>query len=350
VTQGIGDWFANAINGAKEAARVLSYNVMKTRAGDIGRSGLGMLLAELHRRSPGLRVHLIGHSFGARLVSFALSGVGAPVDSPIASLLLLQDAFSHWSFAHPQDNPFGKPGPLNICADRVHGPLVATFSVYDWAVGRWYPKASFLAQDDVQAEVASRWGGMGSDGFQAVAPAADRQMPANGDTDYSFSANSFFRVDAAAVINNVESNPFSGAHSDIRKPATGHFRRGRAHLTLGTTTHQMASNHVPSSAQYPRRGDGRKAPTGVAMRWRQRHPCPRHHDEHSGQDQGTGQEQGRTRQINGQAVRALHVPYRKDSHGLSRLFTVRCAKCIVPPRLNPAIRKFQAHRLLRRLR
>ena len=101
----------------------------------------------------------------------------------------------------------------------MHGPLVATFSVYDWAVGRWYPKASFLAQDDVQAEVASRWGGMGSDGFQAVAPAADRQMPATGDTDYSFSANSFFRVDAAAVINNVENNPFSGAHSDIRKPA-----------------------------------------------------------------------------------------------------------------------------------
>jgi hypothetical protein len=319
-TQGIGDWCANAINGAKEAARVLSYNVTKTRAGDIGRSGLGTLLAELHRRSPGLRVHLIGHSFGARLVS-ALSGVGAPVDSPIASLLLLQGAFSHWSFAHPQDNPFGKPGPLNICADRVHGPLVATFSVYDWAVGRWYPKASFLAQDDVQAEVASRWGGMGSDGFQAVAPAADRQMPATGDTDYSFSANSFFpgrrrrrhqqRGKQSLLRRTLR-------HPQTRNRATGHFRRGRAHLTLSTTTHQMASGHVPSSAQYPRRGDGRKAPTGVAMRWRQRHPCPRQHDEHSGQDQGTGQEQGRIRQMNGQAVRALHVPYRKDSHGLTR--------------------------------
>ncbi|HEX8932639.1 MAG TPA: hypothetical protein VF788_00255, partial [Pseudonocardiaceae bacterium] len=127
---------------------MLSYNVTKTRAGDIGRSGLGTLLAELHRRSPGLRVHLIGHSFGARLVSFALSGVGEPADSPIASLLLLQGAFSHWSFAHAQDNPFGKPGALNAWANRVHGPLVATFSVYDWAVCRWYPKASFLAQDD----------------------------------------------------------------------------------------------------------------------------------------------------------------------------------------------------------
>jgi len=218
-TQGIGDWFTNAINGAKEAVRVLSYNVMKARAGEIGRSGLGPLLADLHLRSTGLRVHLIGHSFGARLVSFALSGVGEPADSPIASLLLLQGAFSHWSFAHAQDNPFGKPGALNAWADRVHGPLVATFSVSDWAVCRWYPKASFLAQDDVQDAVASRWGGMGSDGFQAVKPAADRLMPADGDTNYNFSANSFFRVDATAVINNVKGQPFAGAHSDIRKPA-----------------------------------------------------------------------------------------------------------------------------------
>jgi hypothetical protein len=218
-TQDIGDWFTNAINGVKEALRVLSYSVMKARAGDIGRSGLGPLLADLHLRSPGLRVHLIGHSFGARLVSFALSGVGEPPDSPVASLLLLQGAFSHWSFAHAQDNPFGKPGALNVQANRVHGPLVATFSVFDWAVCRWYPKASFLAQADVEGAVTSRWGGMGSDGFQAVEPAADRRMPANGGTNYKFSANSFFRVDAAAVINNVKDHPFAGAHSDIRKPA-----------------------------------------------------------------------------------------------------------------------------------
>lgn len=175
-TQGIGDWFGNAINGAKDAVRVLSYNVMKARAGDIGRAGLGPLLAALHRRSPGVRVHLIGHSFGARLVSFALSGVGGPTDSPIASLLLVQGAFSHWSFAHAQDNPFGKPGALNAWADRVHGLLAATFSVFDWAVCRWYPRASFLAQQDVEDVVAGRWDGMGSDGFQAVKPAVDRSM------------------------------------------------------------------------------------------------------------------------------------------------------------------------------
>ena len=44
-TQGAGDWFGRAINGVKDAVRVLSYSVMKARAGDIGRSGLGPLLA-----------------------------------------------------------------------------------------------------------------------------------------------------------------------------------------------------------------------------------------------------------------------------------------------------------------
>ncbi|MFD0409244.1 hypothetical protein [Kitasatospora sp. NPDC127116] len=217
-TQGIGDWFQHAVNGAKDVLRVLSFSIMKARAGDIGRGGLGPLLATLHGRSPGLRVHLLGHSFGARLVSFALAGVGAPADSPVASLLLIQGAFSHWSFAHAQDNPFGSAGALNAFADRVRGPLVSTYSVHDWAVGVWYPKASFLARQDSEADVAGRWDGMGADGYQAVAPTGDRVMPAEGGIDYAFVPGTFYRVNAAAVIDNVAGEPFSGAHSDIRKP------------------------------------------------------------------------------------------------------------------------------------
>ncbi|MFF4287511.1 hypothetical protein ACFY0R_19635 [Streptomyces sp. NPDC001633] len=216
-TQGIGDWFSQAINGAKDAVRVLSYTIMKARAGDIGRGALGPLLEALHGRSSSVRVHLIGHSFGARLVSFALSGIRAPANSPVASLLLLQGAFSHWSFSHAKDNPFGSAGALNAFADRVHGPLVATFSVHDWAVGVWYPKASFLARQDSQAEAVGRWGGMGADGYQAVNPSEDRVMPPDGNTNYGFAPGTFYRVNAAGVINNVKGESFSGAHSDIRK-------------------------------------------------------------------------------------------------------------------------------------
>ena len=67
-----------------------------------------------------------------------------------------------------------------------------------------------------------------------------------------------------------------------------------------------------------------RAPIGVAMRWRRRrHPCPRHHDEHCGQDKGTVQEQGRA----GKVVRALCVPSMAATQGLSRLITVNRNCC-----------------------
>ncbi|HVV11350.1 hypothetical protein [Amycolatopsis sp.] len=214
--QGIGDWFGRAVAGAKDAVRVLSYNIMKTRAGDIGRSGLGPLLRQLHTRAPDVRVHLLGHSFGARLVSFALAGIDSPGNSPVHSLLLLQGAFSHWAFSPAQGNPFGRPGALNGMGDRVHGPLLATYSEFDWAVGVWYPRASFLTGEGLQAKEADRWGGMGSDGYQDVDPSAEARIPAG--LPPRFEPGTFYRVHAGDVINNVRGSSFSGAHSDIRKP------------------------------------------------------------------------------------------------------------------------------------
>ena len=41
-------------------------------------------------------------------------------------------------------------------------------------------------------------------------------MPTNG-ADYQFKPGCFYRVDGRDVINDVEGQAFSGAHSDIRK-------------------------------------------------------------------------------------------------------------------------------------
>jgi hypothetical protein len=217
--EGIGDIFGKVWNGAKDALRIASYYEMKARAGDIGRKGLGPILEHLHTQHSRTRVHLIGHSFGARLVSFALSGITSPQASPVASLCLLQGAFSHWSFAHLKDMPFGTAGALNQYSDRVNGPLVATFSEYDWAVGRWYPKASFLAQQNAEAAAypASQWGGMGSDGYQGVAPASSLDLAEAGKT-YALTPGTFYRIDGSAVIADISQSAFSGAHSDICHP------------------------------------------------------------------------------------------------------------------------------------
>ena len=87
---GLGDMLGGLLHGAKEALRGATYWQMKNRAGVVGRAGLGPLLGQL---PPGVRAHLVGHSFGARLVSFALAGlpdgaVAGPRGDPAAGRLL----------------------------------------------------------------------------------------------------------------------------------------------------------------------------------------------------------------------------------------------------------------------
>jgi hypothetical protein len=232
-TQDLGSVFRAAFTGAKDVLRIFSYRTMKARAGTVGAAGLGPILASWREASPALRVHLMGHSFGARLVSFALTGVGDASASPVASLLLIQGAFSHWGFSRAQDNPFGQAGPLHAVANRVHGPLAATFSRHDRAVCFWYPRASFLSGDSLLADSADRWGAMGADGFQAVAPAVDLVLAGDGSLDGKVVAGSFHRVDANGVIQDETQSAFSGAHSDICHPSVAELAVTVANVTRG---------------------------------------------------------------------------------------------------------------------
>jgi hypothetical protein len=213
---GLGDRFGRLWDGAKEALRQLTYFEMKKRAGVVGRDGLGPLLGRLGDASPGLRVHLLGHSFGARLVSFALAGLPSPAASPVGSLCLLQGAFSHFAFADALPFDRDRGGALKGMAARVDGPLVASFSVHDLAVGKFYPLASLSSRDDAAAadDLLFRWGGIGHDGAQAVQATEVTLGPVG--AAYSFQAGRFVNLDANAIVN--QGGPPSGAHSDIFHP------------------------------------------------------------------------------------------------------------------------------------
>jgi pimeloyl-ACP methyl ester carboxylesterase len=166
-------------------------------------------------------VHLTGHSFGARLVSYALTGlpdtaVGAA--SPVKSLTLVQGAFSHFAFADPTPCKAVKAGALAGMLDRVDGPLVATFSSADRAVGWWYPTASMLAHQNAESvnDLTYQWGGMGHDGFQQ-SPAADTLELKAAEEQYQFQPGSLYLLDANKIIC-ADQSPVSGAHSDIVHP------------------------------------------------------------------------------------------------------------------------------------
>jgi hypothetical protein len=216
---GLGDKFAQLWSGAKGALRVTSYWIMKDRAGNVGRNALGPLIARLHSRFDKLRVHLIGHSFGARLVSFSLAGLPAGAvgaQSPVKSVLLLQGAFSHFAFADALPFDSRRSGELKGMAARVDGPLIATHSLKDLAVGRAYPLASLLARQDAAAAQPDRWGAVGNDGFQAVNAAA--ALLGKPGTVYDLKPGRWLNLDGNRVI--VNGGLPSGAHSDIIHPHT----------------------------------------------------------------------------------------------------------------------------------
>jgi len=219
--QGIGNPFTGLWNGAREVLRTLSYYEMKNRAGVVGQNGLGPLLAGLTGPSGPPRIHLMGHSFGARLVSYSLAGLRADqtgTASPVKSLTLIQGAFSHFTFSSSLVFDSSRAGGLTGAGSRVDGPLLATFSSADRAVGWWYPTASMLAGQDSESatDLVYRWGGMGHDGYQQTPTPATVVLQPQGQP-YGFQSGRFYDMDANATIC-ANQSPFSGAHSDIRHP------------------------------------------------------------------------------------------------------------------------------------
>jgi hypothetical protein len=215
---GLGDIFGSLWEGAKAALRAATYWQMKKRAGVVGLSGLGPLIGRFHDAHPDLRVHLIGHSFGARLVSFSLLGLPdtAQSPSPVKSLSLLQGAFSHFSFSGALPFDATREGALAGMMARVDGPLAATHTTWDTAVGTLYPLASFLSGEDAAAQEDQfyRWGAVGHDGAQAI-PAPDVPIGPVGQA-YPFKAGAFVNLDGNNLI--VAGGPPAGAHGDIFHP------------------------------------------------------------------------------------------------------------------------------------
>lgn len=165
----IGDFFGGIGSGARNVLNLTTYYQMKERAGLIGSTALNPILGAIAQENPALRIHLVGHSFGARLVTAAAAGTGDANVLAVHSMSLLQAAFSHYGFAQDWDGENHDGFYRRVVVKHaVKGPVIITHTISDKAVGLAYPLASLLGGQTAAGlgDEDSDYGGLGRNGAQ----------------------------------------------------------------------------------------------------------------------------------------------------------------------------------------
>jgi pimeloyl-ACP methyl ester carboxylesterase len=213
---GLGNFFTGVRSAARNLLNYSTYYLMKERAGTVG-DGVNALLRQLRDIRTDLKIHLVGHSFGARLVTTAARGSDSDTGLTIHTIVLLQAAFSHNAFAvNFDDEEEGRTGDFRrvVAGKLVRGPALISHTVNDRAVGLAYPIASRIAGDDAAwlGDKDSRFGGLGRNGAQHTPEASARSLLAVQDK-YEFEGGKVY---------NLQADRFIGHHGDIVNPEVAH--------------------------------------------------------------------------------------------------------------------------------
>jgi hypothetical protein len=195
--------------GAQRLLNLSTYYQMKSRAGAVGATASG-ILRELQERQSEVNLHLVGHSFGGRLVTAAAMDTSGGQALLPCSMTLLQAAFSHYGFASSYDGRHDGFFRKIIMNRMVAGPILVTHSKHDLAVGISYPLASRLARQAASwlGDANDRYGGIGRNGAQKTPEAVNADLLAPGEP-YSLTPGK---------IQNLKADDVIGGHSDIKVP------------------------------------------------------------------------------------------------------------------------------------
>ncbi|MEP6267814.1 MAG: hypothetical protein ABJ139_10865 [Paracoccaceae bacterium] len=209
-------FFSGAAGAVGSVLNFATFYAMKRRAGMVGKRGIARSLQDIRAQNGNLRVHFVGHSFGARVVTMAANMINAKKSAAPDSMTLLQAAFSHNSFS-ASFPPKNKSGAFrNIIANQcVKGPILVTHTFNDVPVRVAYSIASALSGDNASFanDTPSQYGGLGANGAQHMgSEAIDGKLLKTGASGYAF---------ATGKIYNLKADRFIKGHSDIQVPEVG---------------------------------------------------------------------------------------------------------------------------------
>lgn len=165
--------------GVRQVLRLATVLQMKDRAGVVGRKGVADAILLLLGKTAA-RLHLIGHSYGCKVLMTALSTASAP--RMITSALLLQPAVNNLAFSA---NVEGRPGGFREALARVEKPIFVTHSRRDFPLRQVFHLAVRRKRDLGEIEMLAamgKWsamGGFGPGGMTAT-EMKDFAMPAPG--------------------------------------------------------------------------------------------------------------------------------------------------------------------------
>ena len=181
---------------------------MKKRAGTIGK-GLAAFLATVPPPQP-TRLHLVGHSFGARVVTSCAANLPQIPNLELFSLTMLQGAFSHNSLSQLRNGGF-----FGVRA-RPTGPISITHTHNDWACTFLYAMASRAANNTTSGigDATDPFGSMGANGAQFDPGEA---------AAVAVSGTAF--APKRKVVNNFRADSYindpKDAHNDVLNPTVG---------------------------------------------------------------------------------------------------------------------------------
>lgn len=197
-----------------------SFFSMQHRADDVGaHAGYSLLRAIIGecQRQPSLRVHLIGHSFGCRVLCSALQRLTSD-SAAINTLSRLETRLSLVLLQAAADADSLAPG-------RVYGAILEAVpnlrvlvskSDHDRVLGKWYPTAQRLAHLLVDPQRA-----LGSVGPMGIARTSFAFLP--GTSPVALLKKNFVVADLTTlhrvrVAMGAPDDSFSGQHTDINVP------------------------------------------------------------------------------------------------------------------------------------
>jgi hypothetical protein len=200
----------------RNALRMATVWQMKDRAGTVGAGGVHELLIDILGANKG-HVHLVGHSYGAKVMLSACAAGKLP--RAVTSVLLLQPAVSYLCFAVDADgkqHPGGYRGVLDpTCATQ---PVLATFSSNDVALARLFHFAvrrkSDVGEQRIAAGPPSRFAALGGYGAGGLAAGEGRQVGARQEGE------TYGDVGAGVRVVSVEGSDRISGHGDVSNLTT----------------------------------------------------------------------------------------------------------------------------------